>query len=99
MHSTKLLFDELAIRPKFSTKCRNRRSAVRRSVAHRREPCENGMYGLMIIVTLTASEFLIAAHRLIMLYIVPKFVKISQRISEPFSRQNCILKFIKGPIT
>ena len=35
MHSTKLLFDELVIRPKLSTKCRSRRSVVRRSVAHR----------------------------------------------------------------
>ena len=35
LHSTKLLFDELVIRQKLSTKCRSRRSVVRRSVAHR----------------------------------------------------------------
>ena len=37
MHSTKLLFDILVIRQKLSTKCRSRRSVVRRSVAHRRD--------------------------------------------------------------
>ena len=44
MHSTKLLFDELVIRQKLSTKCRSRRNVVRRSVAHR-----HGIYKIQVM--------------------------------------------------
>ena len=52
------------------------------------------MYQGHVIATVTAYEFLMSAHCLMILYICTKFKKISQRVSELLSGH--ILKFTKG---
>ena len=46
----------------------------------------------LIIATVTANEFLISAHGLI----VPKFAIISQRVSELLSRHDLLTEIYKG---
>ena len=56
------------------------------------------MCGWHIIATVTTTEFLITAHRLMILYtgICTKFKTKISRVSELLSKHRCILKFTKG---